>query len=83
MKKTLALLAFAVMSIGSISAQNLQDVVYLKNGSIIRGVVGYVLQIVDYMESYYHYSYYGGGYCTYDYTKENCGGVRIGVSLDF
>ncbi len=39
MKKTLALLAFAVMSIGSISAQSLQDVVYLKNGSIIRGIV--------------------------------------------
>ena len=39
MKKTLALLAFALMSVGSVSAQSLQDVVYLKNGSIIRGVV--------------------------------------------
>lgn len=39
MKKTLALLAFAIISIGSISAQSMQDVVYLKNGSIIRGMV--------------------------------------------
>ena len=45
--------------------------------------VGYVLQPVDYTESYYHYNYYSGGYYTYNYTKENCGGVRIGVSLDF
>ena len=39
MKKTLALLVFAIISIGSISAQSMQDVVYLKNGSIIRGMV--------------------------------------------
>lgn len=42
--------------------------------------LGYVMQVVDCVETYYHYY---GGYYTNDYTKENCGGVRIGVSLDF
>lgn len=39
MKKYLALLLFALMTIVSFGQNNYQDVVYLKNGSIIRGVI--------------------------------------------
>ena len=39
MKKFLALLLFALITIVSFGQSNYQDVVYLKNGSIIRGVI--------------------------------------------
>lgn len=39
MKKYLAFLLFALMTTVSYGQNNYQDVVYLKNGSIIRGVI--------------------------------------------
>ena len=39
MKYFLSFLMFAAISIIAIAQQNYQDVVYLKNGSIIRGVI--------------------------------------------
>jgi len=39
MKKYFALLLFALIAIASYGQSNYQDVVYLKNGSIIRGVI--------------------------------------------
>lgn len=46
----------------------------------ISAYLGYVLQIAE-IEHYYYNSYSHYGY--HDYTNENCGGVRIGVALDF
>ena len=39
MKKIILFLIFAIAGIGVAAAQNYQEVVYLKNGSVIRGVI--------------------------------------------
>ena len=39
MKKTLGFMVLILLSIGAFSQENFQDVVYLKNGSIIHGLI--------------------------------------------